>query len=89
MATHSEPKGPHTMEELMHPGRHHHSQASGGPACPDPSAHKDSKLQQQASTAALYATSPAKDSNEGILDKDNKLSSRGKRLRTYCLARFS
>ncbi|KAF2156859.1 hypothetical protein K461DRAFT_289234 [Myriangium duriaei CBS 260.36] len=50
--------------------------------CPDPSAHRDTKLQEQASTAALYVTSPSRQpktpaSTSDILDKDNKLSSRG------------
>ncbi|KAF4550312.1 Eisosome-like protein [Elsinoe fawcettii] len=46
--------------------------------CPDPSLHRDTKLQEQASTAALLATSPArqKPNASSILDKDNKLSSR-------------
>ncbi|KAI5235714.1 hypothetical protein E4T43_09075 [Aureobasidium subglaciale] len=47
-------------------------------ACPDPSAHRDTRLQEQASTAALYVTKPAKSSKQrdDILDANNKLSSR-------------
>ncbi|PNS17669.1 chorismate synthase [Sphaceloma murrayae] len=45
--------------------------------CPDPSLHRDTKLQEQASTAALYATGPSrKPQASDILDKDNKLSSK-------------
>ncbi|KAG8623193.1 hypothetical protein KVT40_008169 [Elsinoe batatas] len=45
--------------------------------CPDPSAHRDTKLQEQASTAALLAASPRHKTNASdILDKDNRLSSR-------------
>ncbi|GAM84690.1 hypothetical protein ANO11243_026890 [Dothideomycetidae sp. 11243] len=50
--------------------------------CPDPSVHRDTKLQEQASTAALYATSPSRQQRaptedaSSILDSDNKLSSK-------------
>lgn len=55
-------------------------------ACPDPSAHRDTKLQEQASTAALYVTSPARKKQQAsgdfdVLDKDNKLSSKGMNAR--------
>ncbi|KAK4985443.1 Eisosome assembly protein [Elasticomyces elasticus] len=81
MASHTEPAHRHTKDELMHPGRDHHL-ASAGPGerpCPDPSVHahaSDTKLQEQASTAALYP-SPKKGTNprQSILDSDNKLSS--------------
>ena len=80
MASHTEPHGRHTKEELMHPGRDHHLRQtpSNEVPCPDPSMHRNTKLQEQASTAALYVTSPAKkiDPREGLLDKDGKLSSR-------------
>jgi len=72
-SAHTEPTHQHTKEELLHPGRDHHLAAP--PPCPDPSAHRDSRLQEQASTAALYSTKPAKDT-ESILDANNKLSSR-------------
>lgn len=80
MASHTEPHGQHTKDELMHPGRDHHLKqtTSGEVACPDPSAHntKDAKLQNAASTAALYATSsPAKRDAKDILGPDGKLSS--------------
>ena len=81
---HTEPSGPHSYDELMKPGRHHHNtNALGDMACPDPSVHRDTKLQEQASSAALYATSPGKkmDPREGLLDKDGKLSSRSKFFR--------
>ena len=45
--------------------------------CPDPTAHRDTRLQQQASSAALYVTKPAKNADP-ILDANNKLSSRSK-----------
>jgi len=65
----------------MHPGRDHHLKqtSTGELACPDPSAHRDTRLQEQASTAALYATSPGKktDLRADLLDKDGKLSSAG------------
>lgn len=74
---HTEPKGRHSYDELMHPGRGHHNQTAQ--PCPDPSVHKDSKLQEQASTAALYVTkSKDTDSNQSVLDANNKLSSRSK-----------
>lgn len=46
--------------------------------CPDPSVHRNTKLQEQASTAALLASSPSRNKVQAsdILDKDNKLSSR-------------
>jgi len=58
-------------------------------ACPDPSAHEashKSKLSEQASSAALYVTDPARstrgartsDSRADILDADGKLSSRSR-----------
>jgi len=79
MASHTEPHGRHSKDELMHPGRDHHlkQNSSSDIACPDPSAHntKDTKLQNAASTAALYVTSPAKRDAKDILDKDGKLSS--------------
>lgn len=58
----------------MHPGRDHHlTQAE---PCPDPSVHRSTKLQEQASTAALYSTK--NDPKENVLDSNNKLSSRSK-----------
>ncbi|TKA68119.1 hypothetical protein B0A55_08295 [Friedmanniomyces simplex] len=48
-------------------------------ACPDPSAHDHhNKLSEQASTAALYATDPARhtDPRENALGSDGKLSAR-------------
>ncbi|KAK1089344.1 Eisosome assembly protein [Friedmanniomyces endolithicus] len=48
-------------------------------ACPDPSAHdQHNKLSEQASTAALYATNPARraDPSESALGPDGKLSSK-------------
>ncbi|KAK0275278.1 Eisosome assembly protein [Friedmanniomyces endolithicus] len=48
-------------------------------ACPDPSAHNQhNKLSEQASTAALYATNPARraDPSESALGPDGKLSSK-------------
>ncbi|KAK0315870.1 Eisosome assembly protein [Friedmanniomyces endolithicus] len=48
-------------------------------ACPDPSAHNQhNKLSEQASTAALYATNPARraDPSESALGADGKLSSK-------------
>ena len=81
MATHTEPSGRHTKEELMHPGRDHHLKqtSTGELACPDPSVHRDTRLQEQASTAALYATSPGKKTGPqaDLLDKNGKLSSAG------------
>ncbi|GAB7349684.1 hypothetical protein MBLNU459_g0355t1 [Dothideomycetes sp. NU459] len=75
MASHTEPAQQHTKDELMHPGRDHH--LSQGEPCPDPSVHRNTKLQEQASTAALYATSPSRnDPKDGLLDANNKLSSR-------------
>lgn len=46
--------------------------------CPDPTAHRDTKLQEQASTAALYVTRTGNTPKpqEGVLDANNKLSSR-------------
>jgi len=63
-------------------------------ACPDPSAHEahpKSKLSEQASTAALYVTDPARaaggsrpsDSRSDILDADGKLSSRSRYLHMH------
>jgi len=79
MASHTEPHGQHTKDELMHPGRDHHlkQKPSGDVACPDPSAHniKDTKLQNAASNAALYVTSPARRDAKDILGPDGKLSS--------------
>ncbi|KAK4561213.1 Eisosome assembly protein [Recurvomyces mirabilis] len=52
---------------------------AGEMPCPDPSAHGHShKLSEQASTAALYATDPARHTNprEGVLGQDGKLSSK-------------
>ncbi|KAH0347162.1 hypothetical protein KCU81_g3796, partial [Aureobasidium melanogenum] len=48
------------------------------PVCPDPAAHRDTKLQEQASNAALYATKTGKSTRqkEDVLDANNKLSSR-------------
>ncbi|KAH0369122.1 hypothetical protein KCU65_g3521, partial [Aureobasidium melanogenum] len=48
------------------------------PVCPDPTAHRDTKLQEQASNAALYATKTGKSTRqkEDVLDANNKLSSR-------------
>ena len=48
------------------------------PVCPDPKAHRDTKLQEQASNAALYVTKPGKSTKqrEDVLDANNKLSSR-------------
>jgi hypothetical protein len=50
------------------------------PVCPDPTAHRDTRLQEQASGAALYATKSGKSSRpkEDVLDANNKLSSRSK-----------
>ncbi|KAF1355102.1 hypothetical protein BDV97DRAFT_97222 [Delphinella strobiligena] len=74
-STHSEPKRQHTKEELMKPGHDHH--LSSPPPCPDPSVHRDSKLQEQASSAALYVTrSKSVNAKENVLDANNKLSSR-------------
>jgi hypothetical protein len=59
-------------------------------ACPDPSAHRDTKLQESASAAALYATKSRSKSKprDDVLDANNKLSSRSKLFRqTYILAR--
>jgi len=50
-------------------------------ACPDPSAHNQhNKLSEQASTAALYATNPARraDPSESALGADGKLSSKSR-----------
>ncbi|THX29523.1 hypothetical protein D6D12_04128 [Aureobasidium pullulans] len=46
--------------------------------CPDPTAHRDTRLQEQASTAALYVTKTGKNSKQrdDVLDSNNKLSSR-------------
>lgn len=48
------------------------------PVCPDPTAHqhRDTRLQDSASTAALYATKTGKKQKEDVLDANNKLSSR-------------
>lgn len=48
--------------------------------CPDPTAHRDTRLQEQASTAALYVTKTGKNSKQrdDVLDSNNKLSSRSK-----------
>ncbi|KAI4723798.1 hypothetical protein E4T49_08476 [Aureobasidium sp. EXF-10728] len=48
------------------------------PVCPDPTAHRDTRLQEQASTAALYVTKTGKSTKqkEDVLDANNKLSSR-------------
>lgn len=74
-STHSEPNRQHTKEELMKPGHDHH--LTSPPPCPDPSVHRDSKLQEQASTAALYVTrSKSATPKENVLDANNKLSSR-------------
>lgn len=58
--------------------------ASGDMACPDPSAHgRDKKLQEQASTAALYVTHPDRATNieqKSPLGSDGKLSSASMRL---------
>jgi hypothetical protein len=50
------------------------------PVCPDPTAHRDTRLQEQASNAALYVTKTGKNTKqkEDILDANNKLSSRSK-----------
>jgi hypothetical protein len=50
------------------------------PVCPDPTAHRNTRLQEQASGAALYATKSGKSSRpkEDVLDANNKLSSRSK-----------
>ena len=50
--------------------------------CPDPSVHntKNTTLQEQASTAALYVTNPSRGTNvrdNYSLDADNKISSAG------------
>ncbi|CAD0092618.1 unnamed protein product [Aureobasidium mustum] len=59
--------------------------ASPLPVCPDPAAHthRDTRLQEQASNAALYVTKTAKSTKqrEDVLDANNKLSSRS----TTCL----
>lgn len=75
---HTEPAHQHTKSELMHPGREEHLSAQ---PCPDPSAHRDTKLQEQASSAALYVTKPhtkagSREEVQDILDANNKLSSR-------------
>ncbi|OJD32795.1 eisosome protein 1 protein [Diplodia corticola] len=53
--------------------------ASGDMACPDPSVHgRDKRLQEQASTAALYVTQPERSANaeqQDPLGPDGKLSS--------------
>lgn len=72
---HTEPTHQHSKEELMHPGRDHH--LARAEPCPDPSVHRNTKLQEQASTAALYVTKKH-DPKDGLLDADNKLSSRSK-----------
>lgn len=48
------------------------------PVCPDPTAHRDTRLQEHASNAALYATKTGKSTKqkEHVLDANNKLSSR-------------
>ncbi|KEQ71400.1 hypothetical protein M436DRAFT_51359 [Aureobasidium namibiae CBS 147.97] len=48
------------------------------PVCPDPTVHqhRDTRLQDQASNAALYATKTGKKQKEDVLDANNKLSSR-------------
>ncbi|KAH0005830.1 hypothetical protein KCU78_g12654, partial [Aureobasidium melanogenum] len=51
------------------------------PVCPDPAAHtahRDTRLQEQASSAALYVTKTGKSTKqkENVLDANNKLSSR-------------
>jgi hypothetical protein len=50
------------------------------PVCPDPTAHRDTRLQEQASGAALYASKSGKSTRpkEDVLDANNKLSSRSK-----------
>jgi hypothetical protein len=50
------------------------------PVCPDPTAHRDTRLQEHASNAALYATKSGKSTRqkEDVLDANNKLSSRSK-----------
>ncbi|KAL1643468.1 Eisosome assembly protein [Diplodia intermedia] len=59
--------------------------ASGEMACPDPSAHaRNKRLQEQASTAALYVTQPERPTNieqQGPLGPDGKLSSASMRPR--------
>ncbi|KAL1304765.1 hypothetical protein AAFC00_003702 [Neodothiora populina] len=73
MSGHTEPTRQHTKEELMKPGHDHHLTA---PPCPDPSAHRDTRLQEQASSAALYVTKPkGSPQKDKILDANNKLSS--------------
>lgn len=55
---------------------------SGEVPCPDPSVHEKShKLADQASTAALYATHPERNTSakDGMLGADGKLSSRSER----------
>ncbi|WPH01154.1 Hypothetical protein R9X50_00398900 [Acrodontium crateriforme] len=48
-------------------------------ACPDPAAHKHaSKLSEQASTAALYVTDPARNTNPRAAEKSNPLGPDGK-----------
>lgn len=58
------------------------SKNAGDRPCPDPSAHsqKQTKLSEQASSAALYVTHPERGTNprESILSPDGKLSSRSK-----------
>jgi hypothetical protein len=50
------------------------------PVCPDPTAHRNTRLQEHASNAALYATNSGKSTKqkEDVLDANNKLSSRSK-----------
>lgn len=54
------------------------------PVCPDPAAHthRDPRLQEQASNAALYVTKTGKSTKqkEDVLDANNKLSSRSRTL---------
>lgn len=54
------------------------------PVCPDPAAHthRDTRLQEQASNAALYVTKTGKSTKqkEDVLDANNKLSSRSRTL---------
>lgn len=77
---HTEPAHQHTKSELMHPGREQH--LSSSQPCPDPSVHRDTKLQEQASSAALYVTKPnnkveqPREEVQNILDANNRLSSR-------------
>jgi len=63
--------------------------ARKGEPCPDPSAHDHhNKLSEQASTAALYVTDPARHADQranaprdNALDSDGKLSSKGRQTK--------